>query len=108
MNIYKEIIKNNSDMYRKNLLDGDPDKSISAYARTMRLFRSLSDEDQNAIIDLLRIASVDAVSVLLGGIDGSTDLGALDGDFILKYKDEEVQGGLQNDFWEVVEDANIM
>lgn len=107
-NIYKEAVETNNEIHGRNLLNGDPEKSIKTYAKAMLLFRRLKKEDQDTFVEFLKLVSVDAVSVLLGGIDGSTDLGKLEGEFVLKYDGEEIQGNLQNDFFDVVERKSLV
>lgn len=53
------------------------------------------------------LAIVDSTSVIFGTLDGSHFPDGIDGDIIVDYKGEEIQGSLQDLFIEKAEDRGI-
>ncbi len=71
----------------------------------MRLFRSLSAEDQAAFIAFVRNAVVDSVSSVLAIVDGVTVLDGQDGEVVMTCGFDVVSGDLQSEFLVLFEDS---
>jgi hypothetical protein len=107
-NLYEELMGARIDEYVNVLREGEPSRAIDVYRRAMGAFRKLSPDDQRAIIDFFRIITADVASALLGGIDGTRDIGRLDGDFSLEYAGENIGGDLQDGFMNRVESSGLL
>lgn len=84
---------------RKNDLEGlDAIKVDKMYGGLIGFYQSCGLEEKRGIISFLEAIVADTASTILGGLDGSTDLGGLSGEFTVLYENEEIQGSLQDDF----------
>lgn len=73
------------------------------YGGFVGFYQSCSPDDKKGVIAFLEAVIGDTASIILGGLDGATDLGALTEEFVVKYSGEEIQGSLQDDFLECVQ-----
>ncbi|NRD71844.1 hypothetical protein HQQ94_00985 [Shewanella sp. VB17] len=84
---------------RKNDLDGlDAVKTKEMYGGFISFYQSCGPEEKKGIMSFIETIVTDTASTILGGLDGSTDLGALTEEFTVLYEGEEIQGSLQDDF----------
>ncbi|WP_312319863.1 hypothetical protein [Stenotrophomonas sp.] len=91
-------------MYDEMLLSGDPEKVVPEYAGATAIYQSLDREGQVALLQLLKVVSVDTASQLLGNLDGSSYISGIEADFSVKYDGVDVTGYLQDSFLGTVED----
>ncbi|MGG4610818.1 hypothetical protein [Providencia sp. Me31A] len=107
--IYQELFIENVAMYsgRLSRID-DPSSNLGVFGKTRKIYSSLTDDEKKTIIDLIKIIIADTTSVLLGTIDGTHIPNNIDGDFELFYKNEQIQGDLQDYFLELVETNNSL
>ncbi|WP_457355168.1 hypothetical protein [Roseateles sp. P5_D6] len=107
--IFSEACEENSAFYRR-LIEEESLDAIKdpLWKRIVALARSLSDQDKETLLAFAKQASVDAVSTVCGGIDGSTSLA---GKFLsLSLVDEEGQqhaGELQEAFLGVAQHREV-
>ncbi len=101
--IFKELFEDNSKRYKASLkkpVNNDTD----VYAKARNALAKLTDSDKDDILKFIDVAIADSASVILGTLDGSHYPDNIDGDFIVTYKDDEIQGNLQDLFIEKAED----
>lgn len=104
--IFKELFDDNSLRYKQSLkktVNNDND----VYAKARNALVKLSDADKDDVLKFIDVAIADSASVILGTLDGSHYPDNIDGDFIVIYKDDEIQGSLQDLFIEKAEDKGI-
>lgn len=104
--IFKELFDDNSVRYKKSLkksVNNDTD----VYAKARNALAKLSDADKDDVLKFIDVVIADSASVILGTLDGSHYPDTIDGDFIVTYKDDEIQGSLQDLFIEKVENKGI-
>lgn len=107
-NLFGELLGGRFERYKVDLRTANPEKSIKVYSDAIRAFRKLSPSEQDAICNFFRVVAVDTASIILGGIDGTTDIGVLDGQFTVIYDGEEIQGELQDRFLSKVEASGLL
>jgi hypothetical protein len=71
----------------------------------MRLFRSLSAEDQAAFMAFVRNAVIDSVSSVLAIVDGVSVLDGQEGEVVMTCGRDVVSGDLQSEFLVLFEDS---
>lgn len=104
--IFKELFEENSIRYRqslKKIVNSDTD----VYAKARNALAKLNDTDKDNVLKFIDMAIADSASVILGMLDGTHYPDDIDGDFIVTYKDYEIQGSLQDLFIEKAEDKGI-
>lgn len=104
--IFKELFNDNSMRYKQSLKKPvNNDKDV--YAKARNALAKLSDQDKDNLLRFIDVAIADSASVILGTLDGTHYPENIDGDFIVTYNDDEIQGNLQDIFIEKVEDKGI-
>ncbi|KKB04910.1 hypothetical protein [Pantoea anthophila] len=104
--IFKELFEDNSVRYKQSLkkaINNDND----VYAKARSALAKLSEVDKDAVLNFIDVAIADTASVILGTLDGTHFPDNIDGDFIVTYKNNEVQGSLQDLFIEKAEEKDI-
>ncbi|KTR90860.1 MULTISPECIES: hypothetical protein [Pantoea] len=104
--IFKELFEDNSERYRQSLskpVNNDTD----TYGKARNALANLSQAEKECIFKFIDLAIADSASVILGTLDGSHYPDNIDGDFIVTYKDDEIQGSLQDIFIEKAESKGI-
>ena len=104
--IFKELFDDNSMRYKKSLkkpVNNDED----VYAKARNALAKLSDQDKDNVLRFIDVVIADSASVIFGTLDGTHYPENIDGDFIVTYNDDEIQGNLQDIFIEKVEDKGI-
>lgn len=71
------------------------------YSLVRDLYLSLDEPQKLLFINFYKRTIFDVVSTLLGGIDGVTDVGNINGNFKLFLDDELISGSLQDEFIEI-------
>ena len=104
--IFKELFEDNSSRYKK-FLKKTVNNDTDVYAKARNALAKLSDADKDDVLSFIDVAIADSASVILGTLDGSHYPDNIDGDFIVTYKDEEIQGNLQDLFIEKAENKDI-
>lgn len=95
-------------MYDEMLASGDPAKVMPDYAGATAIFQALDRDGQLALLRFMKVISVDAVSQLLGNLDGSSYISGIEGEFSVTYEGVDVTGYLQDSFLGTVEDASYL
>ena len=104
--IFKELFNDNSMRYKQSLkkpVNNDED----VYAEARNALAKLSDQDKDNVLRFIDVAIANSASVIFGTLDGTHYPENIDGDFIVTYNDDEIQGNLQDIFIEKVEDKGI-
>jgi len=104
--IFKELIEENSVRYRASL-SKPVDTGSDVYAKARNALAKLSKDERDNVFKFIDLAIVDSTSVIFGTLDGSHFPDGIDGDIIVDYKGEEIQGSLQDLFIEKAEDRGI-
>lgn len=107
-NLFNELVGERIDQYKDDLANGDPENSLKLYSQAMEVFQKLTPQEQQAIINFLKIVSIDAVSILLSAFAGVSDLGQLSGEFVVSYEGEKIHYDMQDDFFEIVEREGLL
>ena len=87
----------------ENLNQLPSDRANKAWAVVARFYRQATEDDRKAVDDFVRSIVADTASIILGGLDGVTDLDTLDGDISVTYDGQVVSGDLQEYFLAAVE-----
>lgn len=79
------------------------------WVRALNLFDELSAEQKNALFEVIQQVAADAVSNVLGIIDGSSHAEGVDEDLLLIAcsSGEPMNGDLQGAFLSILEDSRI-
>ncbi len=94
--------------YKKNLTDlSKKNNSGDPYSKMRNALAKLSNEEQVSIFNFIRLAMVDTSSVIFGTLDGSHFPPNIDGDFIVSYNGDEIQGSLQDELISIAEEKGI-
>ncbi|KXC01441.1 hypothetical protein HMPREF3203_01033 [Proteus mirabilis] len=94
--------------YKKNLTDlSKKNNSGDPYSKIRNALAKLSNEEQVSIFNFIRLAMVDTSSVIFGTLDGSHFPPNIDGDFIVSYNGDEIQGSLQDELISIAEEKGI-
>ncbi|HCU2505344.1 TPA: hypothetical protein OUK37_001768 [Proteus mirabilis] len=94
--------------YKKNLTDlSKKNNSGDPYSKIRNALAKLSNEEQVSIFNFIRLAMVDTSSVIFGTLDGSHFSPNIDGDFIVSYNGDEIQGSLQDELISIAEEKGI-
>lgn len=104
--VERSLFDDNAVRYQQALtkpVNGDSD----VYAKARNALASLSNEQQRDVLRFLNLAIADSASVIFGMLDGSHFPEGIDGDFVLKYQDDEIQGSLQDLWIEKVEQRGL-
>jgi hypothetical protein len=96
--IYAELIDVYIEKRKDDLVGLDAKKVDEMYGGLIGFYQSCGPEEKKGIMSFLEIVVADTASIILGGLDGSTDLGGLTEEFTVLYAGEEIQGNLQDDF----------
>ncbi|WP_168416240.1 hypothetical protein [Erwinia amylovora] len=104
--IFKELFEDNSVRYKQSLKKA-PNSDTDVYAKARNALAKLNNAEKDDVLKFIDIAIADSASVILGTLDGSHFPDNVDGDFTVTYKDDEIQGSLQDLFIEKVEDKGI-
>lgn len=65
-----------------------PDNTIQHWKDALNLFNKLEKKEQKILLSIIQQTIIDTTSTILGVIDGSTSLDKEQGNFCLKYIDE--------------------
>ncbi len=94
--------------YKKKLTDlSKKNNSGDPYSKMRNALAKLSNEEQVSIFNFIRLAMVDTSSVIFGTLDGSHFPPNIDGDFIVSYNGDEIQGSLQDELISIAEEKGI-
>ncbi len=94
--------------YKKNLTDlSKKNNSGDPYSKMRNALAKLSNEEQVSIFNFIRLAMVDTSSIIFGTLDGSHFPPNIDGDFIVSYNGDEIQGSLQDELISIAEEKGI-
>jgi hypothetical protein len=97
------VVEENVAIYKQLFSGTMPDDAEDAHwKRVLTLFRSISIEAREVFFEVIRQTSVDAVSNVLGVIDGTSSLEGCSDNFKLLYggSSEGLEGDLQSIFLE--------
>ncbi|MDX4947321.1 hypothetical protein [Providencia manganoxydans] len=107
--LYQELFVENVAIYSKRLSRVDDlSSSLGVFDKTRKIYSNLTDDEKETITNLIKVVIADTASVVLGTIDGTHIPNNIDGDFELFYKNEQIQGDLQDYFLELVETNNVI
>ena len=104
--IFKELFDDNSLRYKQSLKK-QANNDTDVYAKARNALSKLSDSDKDDVLKFIDLAIADSASVIFGTLDGTHYPDNIDGDFVVTYKDDEIQGSLQDIFIEKAEDKGI-
>lgn len=101
--IFTELFENYLNQRKNDLMEMEAEVVDKMYGGFVGFYQSCSSDEKKGVIAFLEAVIGDTASIILGGFDGATDLGELTEEFIVKYSGEEIQGSLQDDFLECVQ-----
>ncbi|EHD20429.1 MULTISPECIES: hypothetical protein [Brenneria] len=104
--IFKELFEDNSLRYRQSLVK-PVNNDTGIYANARNALAKLDPAEQDNVFKFIDLVIADSASVILGTLDGSHFPDNINGDFVVTYKDNEIQGSLQDLFIEKAEDKDI-
>ncbi|WP_158136333.1 hypothetical protein [Photobacterium damselae] len=96
--IFTELFYGYLEQCKNDLVDLDAAKVGKMYGGFIGFYQSCNLEEKKGFMSFLETIVADTASIILGGLDGSSDLGKLTEDFMVLYAGEEIQGSLQDDF----------
>lgn len=106
--LLSELLDEGLQYYKVNLSDSSqPINEADPFSRLRSIVVGLSNNDQEKIFNFLRIVMEDTMSTIFGTIDGSHFPPNINGDFVLTYNGEEIQGTLQDELIEKAEELGI-
>lgn len=97
----KYIVLENLEIYRRHFIGTALSRDMSDDRKALLKFLSGLDKNEiDIVFRLIKAVETDTVSNMLGVLDGSTTLGALDKDFVLTYDGStaKLNGSLQEYF----------
>ncbi|HET6433797.1 hypothetical protein [Dyella sp.] len=98
------VVEENHAIYRDLLLNTDIDRASDPYwRRVLSVFRDLSADQREVLLELTRQVTIDATANVLGVIDGSCPLGGEECQFRLISDGRDLAGDLQSLFLEQAE-----
>lgn len=97
--LQKDIVEDNTAIYR-GLFEktSDLEATDPYWKKALGLYHALTAEQKAVFFDVVRQITVDAVSNVLGVIDGVNSLTGIGGEFELKFKGAKLNGDLQSLF----------
>jgi hypothetical protein len=103
--IRQRVIESDYAVYQ-NLLGSADEAKDPIWKNILPVYKGLAKEQQESFLNFLRLIQVNAVSHILGILDGSTYLNENKESFILKTESDEgvINGNLQDIFLEMEED----
>jgi hypothetical protein len=104
--IFNELFDKNLEQYVESLskpLNNDSDP----YAKARNALATLSDDAKVDMFAFFKVVIADSASVILGALDGVHFPDDIDGDFVVAYDGEEIQGDLMDIFIEKAQEKNI-
>ncbi|EOL8946767.1 hypothetical protein ACM91X_003987 [Cronobacter dublinensis] len=104
--IFRELLEENSKRYRQ-LLDKPGNNDGDTYSRARNALAKLSEKEKEFVFSFIDMAIADSASAIFGTLDGVYFPDGIEDDFIVTYKNEEIQGSLQDIFIEKAEDKGI-
>ncbi|WEP45550.1 hypothetical protein NNQ27_01045 [Cronobacter dublinensis subsp. infanticibi] len=104
--IFRELLEDNSKRYRQ-LLDKPGNNDGDTYSRARNALAKLSEKEKEFVFSFIDMAIADSASVIFGTLDGVYFPDGIKDDFIVTYKNEEIQGSLQDIFIEKAEGKGI-
>ncbi|WP_339502207.1 hypothetical protein [Pseudomonas silesiensis] len=104
--IFNELFDKNLQQYVESLSkpfnnDSDP------YAKARNALAALSDEAKADVFAFFKVIIADSASVILGALDGVHFPDDIDGEFVVAYDGEEVQGDLMDIFIEKAQENSV-
>jgi hypothetical protein len=105
--IFHELLEENASSYRRILSMPMDDDGTTAYPEVRQALGKLSPRERDHIFRIMEVIIADTASVILGTLDGTHYPGHLDGDFIVTFDNEAIQGDLQDIFIEKAEEKGI-
>ena len=100
-NIYESITKENQSVYRDLFENTEIETTTDAYWKeALKLYGELSNENKEIFFKIIKQVEIDAVSNILGILDGTVGLenGAVELDLNFKNSNEKINGDLQDMF----------
>ncbi|UCA61442.1 hypothetical protein KB553_07870 [Chryseobacterium rhizoplanae] len=96
--IYKECVTNQLELY-KHLLENTPNATDPTWIETIKIYKSLTNEEKKSILQFFKIVEVNTIASMLAIIDGDK---AIYDDFIsfslIPENSENISGNLTNEF----------
>ncbi|EOI3557129.1 hypothetical protein ACXFAT_21135 [Cronobacter dublinensis] len=104
--IFRELLEENSKRYRQ-LLDKPANNYDDTYSRARNALAKLNEKEKGFVFSFIDLVIADSASVIFGTLDGIHFPDGIEDDFIVTYKNEEIQGSLQDIFIEKAEDKGV-
>jgi len=104
--VFGELFDKNFEQYKEALIK-PVNNDNDAYATARNALSLLGDSQRHDVIDFLKIVIADSASVILGALDGVHYPDNLEGDLVLSFDGEEIQGDLQDIFIEKAQEENV-
>lgn len=104
--IFNELFNDNSLRYKQSL-SKPVNNDIDVCGKARNALAKLSQEERDNVLTFIDVVIADSASVIFGTLDGTHYPDDLDGDFAVIYKNEEVQGNLQDILVEKAEGKGI-
>jgi hypothetical protein len=93
-------------MLDDEILNADqPRKLDPQFQSTLNLYSGLTDTQKGQFLAAIRQTYIDSISEILGILDGSTSFKDWNDDWNLIYKEQKLNGSLQDYFLEAVENT---
>ncbi|KZE19621.1 hypothetical protein [Cronobacter sakazakii] len=104
--IFRELLEENSRRYRQ-ILNKQMNNDDNTYSRARNALAKLTEKEKESVFGFIDMVISDSASVIFGTLDGSHFPDGIEDDFIVTYKNEEIQGSLQDIFIEKAEDKGV-
>lgn len=104
------VIDENLSIYKDLFANTESSNANDPYwKQALTLFAKLDDSEKKVMFEIIRQVMTDTVSNLLGIFDGVCTIDGFDGEFSLSVNssEEQLNGKLQDQFLEMVENENI-
>ncbi|MGF6110225.1 hypothetical protein [Pseudomonas frederiksbergensis] len=104
--IFNELFDKNLEQYVESLskpLNNDSDP----YAKARNALATLNHDSKADLFAFFKVVIADSASVILGTLDGVHFPDDIDGNFVVAYDEEEIQGDLMDIFIEKAQEKKI-
>ena len=101
----QEVVEGNLKLYRRMFINNSSNEAKDSYAKkSLALFHSLNEEQQDMFFDIIRQVLVDTTSNIFGILDGTSCCEGIDeGMRLIASNDKILNGSLQDLFLELEE-----
>lgn len=103
--IFNELFVDNAKRYQHSLRQPVAlNEGNDIFAQARQALTALSDAEKDTVLKFIDVVIADTASTIFGTLDGTHFPNDIDGDFTLTYKNDEIQGSLQDIFIALTEE----